>query len=98
MKKLMIILATLLIHSPSMAETPMKNEITDSFTDKVKKINENDQEMVVQFSRHAALYKLPKSSPHYQEVKAKLEKLKKEEKKVKVTAIIPMMEIKDVTE
>lgn len=98
MKKLILVLATLLVSTPPMAETTMKNEITDSFTDKVKMINENDQEMVVQFSRHAALYKLPKNSPRYAEVKAKLEKLKKEEKKVKVTAIIPMMEIKDITE
>lgn len=98
MKKILLVLATLLVSSPSMAETNMKNEITDSFTDKVKMINENDQEMIVQFSRHAALYKLPKNNPRYQEVKSKLEKLKKEEKKVKVTAIIPMMEIKDITE
>jgi hypothetical protein len=44
------------------------------------------------------LYKMPKNNPRYVELKAKLEKLKKEEKKVKVVAIIPMMEIKDVTE
>lgn len=98
MKKILILIATLLVTTPSMAETHMKNEITDSFTDKVKMINENDQEMIVQFVRHAALYKLPKNSPRYQEVKTKLEKLKKEEKKVKVVAIIPMMEIKDVAE
>jgi hypothetical protein len=98
MKKIILVLAALLVSTPPMAETHMKNEITDSFTDKVKKINENDSEIVVQFARHAALYKMPKNNPRYVELKAKLEKLKKEEKKVKVVAIIPMMEIKDVTE
>ncbi len=39
-----------------------------------------------------------KSNPHYTKLKAKLEKLKKEEKKVKVIAILPMMKIKDLTE
>lgn len=98
MKKIILVLAALLVSTPPMAETHMKNEITDSFTDKVKKINENEQEIVVQFNRHAALYKMQKNNPRFQELKTKLEKLKKEEKKVKVVASIPMMEIKDVTE
>lgn len=98
MKKLILMLATVLLSTPPMAQTAPKNEITDSFTDKIKMMNETEQEMLVQFSRHPAQYKLPKNGPRYQEVKAKLEKLKKEEKKVKVTAIIPIMEIKDVTE
>jgi hypothetical protein len=37
-------------------------------------------------------------STRYEELKTKLEKLKKEEKKVKVVAILPMMEIKDLNE
>lgn len=98
MKKIILLLATLLVTTPTMADNHMKNEITDSFTDKIKAINENEQEIIVKFSRHAALYKISKNNPRYQEVKTKLEKLKKEEKKVKVVAVIPMMEIKDVTE
>lgn len=98
MKKLLLVLATLLVSEGAMAETHMKNEITDSFTDKVKTIKEEDKQLVVQFARHAALYKMPKDNPRFEELKTKLEKLKKEEKKVKVVAIIPMMEIKDLTE
>lgn len=98
MKKFLLIMATLLLSAPTIADTQMKNEITDSFTDKVKSIKEDEKEIVVQFARHAALYKMPKSNPRFEELKTKLEKLKKEEKKVKVVAVVPMMEIKDVTE
>jgi biopolymer transport protein ExbD len=98
MKKLLLVLATILVSTPPMAESQMKNEITDSFTDKVKMIREEEKEIVVQFTRHASLYKMPKSNPRYEELKTKLEKLKKEEKKVKVVAILPMMEIKDLNE
>lgn len=87
-----------MVSSPTIAETQMKNEITDSFTDKIKEIKEEEKEIVVQFSRHAALYKMLKTNPRYEELKTKLEKLKKEEKKVKVVAVLPMMEIKDITE
>lgn len=98
MKKILLILATLIVTTPVMSEQQMKNEITDSFTDKVKNINENDNEMVVSFVRHAALYKMTKSNPRYEEIKSTLMKLKKEEKKVKVVAVLPKMEIKDITE
>ncbi|MDD4974155.1 MAG: hypothetical protein PHY93_07370 [Bacteriovorax sp.] len=98
MKKILLVLATLLVSSSTIADTKMKNEITDSFTDKVKAIKEDEKEIVVQFTRHAALYKMAKTNPRYEELKTKLEKLKKEEKEVRVIAIIPMMEIKDITE
>lgn len=98
MKKILLILATLMVSSQSIAETQMKNEITDSFTDKVKTIKEDDKEIVVQFTRHAALYKMVKTNPRFEELKTKLEKLKKEEKKVKVVAVLPTMEIKDIAE
>lgn len=81
-----------------MGGSSMKNEITDSFSDKIKSYREDDKELVVQFTRHAALYKMQKSNPRYDELKSKLEKLKKEEKKVKIIATIPMMEIKDLTD
>lgn len=98
MKKILLMIATLMVSSAAISETQMKNEITDSFTDKVKSIKEDDKEIVVQFSRHAALYKMPKSNPRFEELKTKLEKLKKEEKKVKIVAVLPMMEIKDIAE
>ncbi len=98
MKKILLILATLLISAETTAESQIQNEITDSFTDKVKTIKEDDKEIVVQFSRHAASYRMNKNHPRFEELKAKLEKLKKEEKKVKVVAILPKMEIRDLTE
>jgi hypothetical protein len=87
-----------MISNPGVTETGVKNEITDSFSDKVKEIKEEEKEIVVQFARHSANFKMNKLNPRYSELKAKLEKLKKEEKKVKVVAILPMMEIKDLTE
>lgn len=98
MKKILLILAALVVSGPAITEAQVKNEITDSFTDKVKNINEDEKEIVVQFARHASSYKMKKSNPRYVELKAKLEKLKKEEKKVKVVATLPMMEIKDIAE
>ena len=98
MKKLFLVLTALLISLNLIAETKMKNEITDSFTDKIKSINEEEKEIIVEFSRHAALYKMQKTNPRFLELKAKLEVLKKEQKKVKIIATMPMMEIKDITE
>jgi hypothetical protein len=98
MKKLLLILATLITSASVTGETTIKNEITDSFTDKIKNTKEEDKEMLIQFSRHAAFYKLPKTNPRYEELKAKIEKLQKEEKKVKIIAIIPMMEIRNIEE
>lgn len=82
----------------TMAHASEKNEITDSFTDKIKSFKEEDKEIAVQFFRHAAIYKMSKTNPRFEELKSKLEKLKKEEKKVKIIAILPMMEIKDLTD
>lgn len=98
MKKFLLLIATILISSPLLAEGKMKSEVTNSFTDKVKNIKVEEKEIVVQFVRHAALYKMQKMNPRFEELKTKLEKLKAEEKKVKITAIIPSMEIKDITE
>jgi hypothetical protein len=81
-----------------MSESFSQNEITDSFTDTVKSIQEEDKVMIIQFVRHTATYKMLKSNPRYEELKTKLEKLKKDEKKVRIVAVIPMMEIKDITE
>jgi hypothetical protein len=98
MKKLLLIAATLLASEGAMSIDRTKNEITDSFTDRVKEFQEEDQEIVVHFTRHSSLYKVPKSNPRFLELKSKLEKLKKDEKKVKVVAVLPMMEIRELTE
>lgn len=97
MKKILLIIATM-ISSESLLAVEGKNEITDSFRDTVKTISEGEKEIVVQFSRHSAIYKVSKDHPRYEEIKTKLEKLKKEEKKAKVVAVIPKMEIKDIAE
>lgn len=98
MKKMLLLLATLIVSNKSMSETKMKNEITDSFTDIVKDFQEEDKEIVIQFVRHSAMYKMQKTNPRYEELKTKLEKLKKDEKKARIIAIVPKMEIKDITE
>ena len=99
MKKYLLLLTAIFLSTGTLlAETKMKNEITDTFSDKIKNIQENSDELKISFHRHAAFYKMTKSNPKYDELKTKLEKLKKEEKKVKIVAIIPGMEIKDVTE
>ncbi|MDO9182549.1 MAG: hypothetical protein Q7U04_09070 [Bacteriovorax sp.] len=98
MKKLLLILASFIVVTPVIADNKLKNEVTDSFTDRVKMIREDDKEITVQFTRNTILYKMAKSNPRYEEFKSKLEKLKTEEKKVRVVAIMPMMEIKDIIE
>ena len=99
MKKYLLLFTAVILSTGSLlAETTMKKEITDTFSDKIKNIQENKDELKISFQRHAAFYKMPKSNPKYDELKTKLEKLKKEEKKVKIVAVIPAMEIKEVTE
>ncbi len=97
MKKILLILAAMIVSEPILAEG-IKNEITDSFRDSVKSFSEDENEIVVQFTRHSSLYKISKNHPRYEEIRAKLEKLKKEEKKAKVVAVLPKMEIKDIAE
>jgi hypothetical protein len=98
MKKMLLIFATLIVSNKSISESKIKNEMTDSFTDIIKDIQEEDKEITVHFFRHSSIYKMLKSNPRYEELKIKLEKLKKDEKKVRIIAIIPAMEIKDITE
>lgn len=75
-----------------------KPELTDSFTDAVKSVSEEDKALVVTFHRHAAIYKVAKADPKFGEIKAKLEKAQKIDQKIKVVAIIPSMTIKEVKE
>ena len=98
MKSLLVIVASLLFSTQMKAETSGKTELTDSFTDVINTVTEEDKDLVVRFNRHAALYKVGKEHPQFTEIKAKLEKAQKIDQKVKVIAIIPSMTIKTITE
>jgi hypothetical protein len=96
MKSLLVIVASLLFSSQINAETNGKRELTDSFTDIIKSISEEDKVLTVKFLRHTAVYRVAIDNPQFAEIKAKLEKAKKVDQKVKVVAIIPSMTIKDI--
>lgn len=97
MKALMIVMASLFFSSHLEAQT-QRPELTDSFTDAVKSVSEDDKALVVTFHRHAAIYKMAKDHPKFGEIKAKLEKAQKALQKIKVVAIIPSMTIKEIKE
>lgn len=96
MKSLLVIVASLLFSSQINAEANGKRELTDSFTDVIKSISEEDKVLTVKFLRHTAVYRVAIDHPQFAEIKAKLEKAKKVDQKVKVVAIIPSMTIKDI--
>lgn len=96
MKSLLVIVASLLFSSQINAEANGKRELTDSFTDVIKSISEEDKALTVKFLRHTAVYRVAIDHPQFAEIKAKLEKAKKVDQKVKVVAIIPSMTIKDI--
>lgn len=98
MKSLLVVVASLLFSTQMRAEASGKPELTDSFTDAIKSVTEEKQVLVVRFNRHAAIYKVALDHPQFTEIKAKLEKAQKIDKKVKVVAIIPSMTIKEITE
>lgn len=98
MKSLIVIAASLLFSTQMNAETNHRPELTDSFTDVVKSISEENKTLIVKFHRHAAVYKIGLDHPQFAEIKAKLENAKKVDQKVKVVAIIPSMTIKDITQ
>ena len=98
MKSLIIAMASVLFSSHLSAETINRPELTDTFTDVIKSVTEEDRALVVKFNRHAALYKVGKEHPQFAEIKAKLEKAQKIDQKVKVIAIIPSMTIKTINE
>jgi hypothetical protein len=97
MKSILLVLATLFLSSQLPAETPTRPELTDSFTDAIKSVTEEDKALIVKFNRHAAIYKVGKEHPQFAEIKAKLEKAQKIDQKVKVVAIIPSMSIKEIS-
>ena len=97
MKSLIVVFASLLFSSHLQAEGLHKAELTDSFTDAIKSVNEEGQVLIVKFTRHAAIYKVGREHPQFAEIKAKLEKAQKIDQKVKVIAIIPSMTIKEIS-
>ncbi len=98
MNKILLMTLSLLISTLSLAENPMKKEVTDTFSDQIKKYKENENEIIVTFFRHSAIYKIKKTNPKFSELKILIEKLKKDEKKINIIAIIPQMEIKEIKE
>lgn len=96
MKALFVVFASLLFSSSSSAESIQKPEVTDTFSDAIKSINEEDRALLVNFEHHTAFYKVGKEHPQFTEIKAKLEKAQKIDQKVKVVAIIPSMTIKEI--
>ena len=96
MKALLLVMASLLLGNNAEAQSSGKREITDSFTDKINSVTEEDKTVTIKFSQHAAIYHLPKKHPEYEKLKNMLEKMQKNDQKIKVVAIIPTMEIKEI--
>ena len=99
MKSLLVILASLLIgNHPAYTSEGSALELTDSFSDLINWVEEEKDTLIVAFKKHSALYKISKEHPHYGEIKAKIENAQKNDKKLKVVAIIPSMSIKEIKE
>ena len=96
MKAIILVMASLLMGTSSADETHGKREITDSFTDKIKSVTEEEKITIIKFSQHAAIYHLSKNRPDYEKLKIMVEKMQKQDQKIKVVAIIPSMEIKEI--
>lgn len=96
MKSLIVIMTSIFFSTQMNAQPHNRPELTDSFTDVVKSISEDNKALTVKFHRHAAIYRVATDHPQFAEIKAKLEKAKKVDQKVKVVAIIPSMTIKDI--
>lgn len=97
MKALIMVMASLLFSSEVKSERTEKNELTDSFSDIITSVSEEEQDILITFNRHAATFKVPRKHPQFKEIKAKLEKAQKIDQKVRVIAIIPSMLIKDIS-
>ena len=97
MRSLIVIIASLLFSTQINAQNNGKPELTDSFTDVVKSLSEDNKTLIVKFQSHANIYKIAIDDPQFAEIKAKLENAKKVDQKVKVIAIIPSMMIKEIS-
>lgn len=96
MKSGLVILFAILFNTSVMADSNNKKEITDQFSDKIKEVKMVDDYLEVHFSLHAAIYKVRKDNPKFEELKAKLEA--KKGSRIKVTSVIPSMEIREIKE
>lgn len=70
--------------------------VTDTFTDKINAIKETPDGIKVAFEIRAAFYKLKKSNPNFVKLKNELEEMQKNNKKIKITALVPSMEIQEI--
>ncbi len=98
MRTLLIIMVSVLFSSKTSSTETSNNQITDTFTDTIKSISLEEKDLTVTFNRHAAIYRLSKEHPQYDEIKAKLEKAQKAKQKKLIVAIIPSMLIKEIGE
>ena len=96
MKSFLIAIATAFFPDQIRAKGLGQFELTDTFTDMVQSISEEGKALIVRFYRHSAQYQVETDHPQFREIKAKLEKAKKIDQKLKVIAIIPSMMIKEI--
>lgn len=86
------ILLSLFLISSAFAENKMQ-KISDSFSDKVKMVKETPDGLNLHFELHAAIYKINKKNPNFEQLKKTIEGSQAENKEIKVVAEIPAMEI-----
>jgi acetolactate synthase small subunit len=98
MKSLILLILTITFSNIATADTAMKKEITDQFSDKIKEVKVIDGNLEVSFSRHAAIYKVSKENPKFKEIKELLEAKKGDSKKLKITSAVPSMVILEISE
>ena len=96
MKALLLIAASAFLSMGSRDSDNLR-ELTDSFSGHVHSIMEESRALLVKFQGHNSLYKIAVDHPQFTEIKAKLEKAKKIDQKIKVIAIIPSMLIKEIS-
>lgn len=94
--KAFFLVAASLLFSSQMEKESKRSELTDSFSDLIHSITEENRDLIVRFHRHVASYKIPFGHPQFAEIKIKLEKAQKIDQKIKVIAIIPSMTIKEI--
>ncbi|MBY0413348.1 MAG: hypothetical protein K2Q18_04255 [Bdellovibrionales bacterium] len=94
--KALFVFAASLLFSQSAERDSKTSELTDSFSDLIHTISEENKDLIVTFQRHFSNYVIPCGHPQFAEIKIKLEKAQKIDQKIKVVAIIPSMTIKEI--
>jgi hypothetical protein len=87
-----ILLLSFLIMSSAFADTKVQKN-TDTFSDKVKFVQETPVDVIIHFALHAAVYKISKTNPHYEKLRKLIVARKRNGKDVLVVVEIPYMEI-----